>query len=895
MKLTLVEKENGPLSKIIRYKGGGIEKDSSECWLSEGKAIQYDTNLKKLAQGLRKVKPNQALIHGINGHKQINILSERKYTAQADTITRTKEHFTFVKGEGSAFFDHDPKPGQKAYPKDTFLEIMADIFPAIETMANVWTPSTSSCIYKDDKELVGLNGGFHLYFAVKNATDLPRFSEVLFKRLWLAGHGYIFVTRDGKLLERTIFDTAVFSPERLDFVAGAVCKDGLVQRLPAPVYTPGNVLDTSLLKDLTEKEEQQHERLVAEAKGEMSGESEKVRKEYVKDEVKKLVKAGTSQTEAQRIVEQRIGGDLAGDDVLYFDRAGKVTIEQILNNVETFDKQTLRDPLEPDYGPHKAIFYANQKDGKPVIYSQAHGGRSFFLQETAAQAFSDSMPTPLPVRGNTGSEQGYQLDLLPEAVRTAAAEIARFAKVPEVSPAVVGLSCIATAIGKKAVIVERPGLEHHPALFQTLIAASGERKSPAFLNMTSPFDQWTADQKEIYEESRREAKANNMAIDSALGGLKSKAKKPGADLEAITKEMEALENLRITEPPFPSLYTTDTTEQRLFQKMHDRGGAYAVMSGEGRQVLDAIMGKYSGDGRTGDAIYLAGISGDTITRDRVGGDQGPEERLIFKPCLNVCIMVQPDKYTEAARCPALRESGALARIWPVWLPSLVGSRIEQEGEPGLNVFCMSPYIELIETLLQAKPPEDEKENAYHKAHLSEDASKARREYHNAIEKMMAEGEEFEDVRDIASKAVSQTAKLALVLHLADNPELLKEQESIIEPYTWARAQALGTYHLQEAIRVQRMADEDTTLEAARRVLKWIEKEGLKEVNSTMLMQESPRPRPKAKDADNILELLSEYGYLIVREAKGRRKPVYDTTPYLASLATLARGEGKNAK
>ena len=32
------------------------------------------------------------------------------------------------------------------------------------------------------------------------------------------------------------------------------------------------------------------------------------------------------------------------------------------------------------------------------------------------------------------------------------------------------------------------------------------------------------------------------------------------------------------------------------------------------------MGKYSGDKRTGDALYLAGISGDTITRDRVGGD-----------------------------------------------------------------------------------------------------------------------------------------------------------------------------------------------------------------------------------------------------------------------------------
>jgi len=56
------------------------------------------------------------------------------------------------------------------------------------------------------------------------------------------------------------------------------------------------------------------------------------------------------------------------------------------------------------------------------------------------------------------------------------------------------LPCIATAISKKAVVVERESLERHPATLFALIAASGERKSPSFSNMTRPLDKWPLDQ-----------------------------------------------------------------------------------------------------------------------------------------------------------------------------------------------------------------------------------------------------------------------------------------------------------------------------------------------------------------------------------------------------------------
>lgn len=498
--------------------------------------------------------------------------------------------------------------------------------------------------------------------------------------------------------------------------------------------------------------------------------------------------------------------------------------------------------------------------------------------------------TPLPARGESGQAAPFPLALLPAPIRTAAREVARFVQAPEAAPALVGLATLATAIGKRAKVEERPGLAHHPALFLAGIAASGERKSAVYKPMTAPLEDWAESQAPVWEEAARKVAARNMAIDAALADAKSKAKKQG--WEDAAKAIEQLEADRLDLPPHPRLLTSDATEQRLFQMMHERGGAFAVLSGEGRPVIDAIMGKYSGDGRTGDAIYLAGISGDSITRDRVGGEGGPEDRVIRDPCLNVCILVQPDKYLEAATHPALRASGALARIWPVRLPSMVGSRFEEPGETGLDRAATDPYAALVRRLLNHNPPEDAQGRPMpHVATLNPAATEARRLYHNAVEGMLGEDGDLFDCRDIAAKAVTQTCKLALVLHLAARPEVLDAAGSTIDGETWRTAEAIGSWFLSEAVRVQRQADEDPALEAARRVLRWLATERRETVTGRDLQREGPRPRPNAKAAAAVLDLLADYGHLRSESPPGARKPVYRVHPSLgvANVANVARG------
>lgn len=498
---------------------------------------------------------------------------------------------------------------------------------------------------------------------------------------------------------------------------------------------------------------------------------------------------------------------------------------------------------------------------------------------------------PLPKPGSEDRAE-YPFEALPLSLQTAAKEVARFTKTPIESPAMIGISVLAAAIGKKACVQERPGLRHNPALAFVGVAESGERKSPPFRLMQLPMENWIKARDVEYKEAEKKYKANCMVVDARIGKLKKDAALAEDQLsrEKLQKAIEMMERERTPKPIDPRMFTSDATEERLFQKMHMHNGEFAVFSGEGRPILDNIMGKYSGKDRTGDAIYLAGISGDTITRDRVGGDGGPEGRVIYNPCLNVCVMVQPDKYMEVARHPALRSSGAIARIWPSALPSMVGHRMEKKGEPGLNINLLTTYENAVVSCLDSPIKIDvtTHEQVPHVCALSAEAQEARRVVHNEIEALMRNDGDLADVRDIASKAVSQFCKLAMVLHLASEPSLLKSNNSVIDDSMWLSAQTLGMFHLQEAVRLQRMADESKEADIARRIISWVKTKEYKEIITSIVCQYLPRPRPTAKQADDILDLLVDHGYLMEWKVAGKRKSVFKVNPALFSqLANLA--------
>jgi P4 family phage/plasmid primase-like protien len=279
--------------------------------------------------------------------------------------------------------DGDDIPG-----KDAWLTQLYEACPALARTARIVRPSTSSYIFdKDGTELRGL-AGIRLYVAAADAADIPRAGKTLFKRLWLAQHGRIALSASGAYLVRGAIDACVFSPERLDFVAGAQCKGGLRQGPLTPEYLDGApVLDTrAALPDLTEEEEAVYERRVEEAKTARKAEAERTRNAYIADRSDKIATARNIPLEEAREVARAAvsnKAELGGPWTLMFDKWGAVTVADVLREPGRYDKATLADPLEPDYngGRNIARFYANE--GTPYIHSFAHGGKLYRLRDPA--------------------------------------------------------------------------------------------------------------------------------------------------------------------------------------------------------------------------------------------------------------------------------------------------------------------------------------------------------------------------------------------------------------------------------------------------------------------------------------------------------------------------------
>jgi len=355
---------------------------------------------------LRSREKNQALVHGICGHKKALVVTKSKLDSlkanrPADAmpvIARSKEHLFYSDGPGVIMFDHDkPRDNSIAisgaaldqYKPDDLLNILATIHPAITIAASVSSPSTSACIFDHEgKELRGEGAGSHTYLFVENATDIPRFLAVIGKRLVMNGYGRIEISRSGTLLYRTLIDLVVGSPERVDYVAGALCKDGLEQRLPAPTIRNGTLLDTSTLADLSPEEESHYAKIIDELKAQARPSQEQIREEYLTLEAGKLsAENKISLDDARQVVLSRQDHVLADADLLYFAhmKGNAVSVADVFNDPVGFNGKSLADPLEPDYDGGsltKAKFYWNAGN-RPMVRSYAHGMTEYRFERNA--------------------------------------------------------------------------------------------------------------------------------------------------------------------------------------------------------------------------------------------------------------------------------------------------------------------------------------------------------------------------------------------------------------------------------------------------------------------------------------------------------------------------------
>jgi hypothetical protein len=410
IQLTVFTKSGGILTKVISLApDGSISSDASACVMAHGTAtrIEIDT-VRELADLIENLPPNRAIALGAlcsglpDAVKVISKdrLAKRRLNSAAvssNIIARTGSEIVFQEGQPAfALLDHDPKGMPMSVSAELkrlggFWHAMIAMLPQLETAARVTRISTSAGLYRlDTGERFPDSGGLHVYLEIRDGDDIDRFLTTVHERAWLAGLGWMMVSKSGALLERSIVDRMVGAPERLVFEAGPVLVKPLAQGRESrrPTVVDGETLDTvAACPPLTVVEKAQFDKLLAKERKRLAPEAAKARSAFIAEQAEDLAKrTGKTEQEARWIIERQCEGVLHPDVVLLFDdpELAGCTVGDVLADPDRFVGETLADPLEGvPYGRCKAKVMWSAGNS-PWIHSFAHGRTIYHLKLDAA-------------------------------------------------------------------------------------------------------------------------------------------------------------------------------------------------------------------------------------------------------------------------------------------------------------------------------------------------------------------------------------------------------------------------------------------------------------------------------------------------------------------------------
>ena len=337
-------------------------------------ARQNDIPLDGLFRDMSLITQHNAFIQGVaKEHEQVGICV--KGDTKDGCIARTKDNFKYP-DNAFILFDHDSSDrGYTVSNVDEFISILELIDPQLQTCAYTSKSSVSSGI-RLDSEILKSNKNFHLYMAIPG-EQLKSYAEILFKQCILNDLGHIFISKNGRKYIRTIFDAAVHSPERLDFIAPAIVEYPLTIDEPIIHSRPGSSIDGSLLSELTTEQEQKLQKVRQQLLDDAEDEAFDVRMKYIKTQ------SNTTGTSKEKLLKCYMMGDQGEIDFehpLTKDDGTQFSFADVIANPDKYKNLSMPDPFDPADGPSKAQLYIND-NGTIVINSFAHGSTVYKLHQ----------------------------------------------------------------------------------------------------------------------------------------------------------------------------------------------------------------------------------------------------------------------------------------------------------------------------------------------------------------------------------------------------------------------------------------------------------------------------------------------------------------------------------
>jgi len=333
---------------------------------------QNNASLGNLFKDMSLITQHNAFIQGVpKDHEKAGICA--KGDTKDGCIARIKENFKYP-DNAFILFDHDSSDrGYTVSNVDEFISILESIDPQLQTCAYTSKSSASSGI-RLDSEILKSNKNFHLYMAIPG-EQLKSYAKILFKQCILNDLGHVFISKNGRKYIRTIFDAAVHSPERLDFIAPAIVEYPLTIDEPIIQSRPGNSIDGDLLPEPTLVQEQKIKSIRQKLLDEAEDDALEIRFKYAKDQSKIT---GISVNKLFEFYNMGDQGEIDFEHPLTKDDGTQFSFADVIANPDKYKNLSMPDPFDPADGHGKAKLYIND-DNTIVINSFAHGGTVYRL------------------------------------------------------------------------------------------------------------------------------------------------------------------------------------------------------------------------------------------------------------------------------------------------------------------------------------------------------------------------------------------------------------------------------------------------------------------------------------------------------------------------------------
>lgn len=460
-----------------------------------------------------------------------------------------------------------------------------------------------------------------------------------------------------------------------------------------------------------------------------------------------------------------------------------------------------------------------------------------------------SDPVPLPLLPEKESCSPYPLEALGRILGAAAKDMAVGVQVPPVMAAQSVLAAAALAVQPFADAV----LDGRPcplSLFMLTVAESGDRKSGVDKLATAPhkarqrqlFDSFN----EEFQRFKNELEAYELCRKQAIEANKKNGQ------EAIAGALHEL-GLPPAPPKQPTMLSQEPTIEGLVKGFFSGQPSQGLFSDEGGSFFGGHSLKDENKLKS-----IAGLSqlwdGSDINRTRAAIG---ESMTIKNPRLSAHLMIQPVVAASIFADKELSGQGFLARFLIAAPESIAGTRLYNDVDLSFSD-PVNDYQNLIAKLLRELLPTDQKGTLMpRQLQVDANAKAIWKEAYNRIEIELAPKMQLSDIKPTAAKMAEQIIRIAGVITLIENFEA-----RTIDLTCMKRAIQLGSWYLQEALRLSTASSATTDYQVAAKVIEWIKSKKLVVVTVHEINRNEVARLKGANRCREILLLLEDNQWLI---------------------------------